>query len=80
MCFSLQRLMYFMGDDRMLSLDLWRFAGLDPYRLFYPILIRMDPEKAHTFALKLLEKGMGPKDKANYDPILLYRDMRPEVS
>ena len=54
----------------MFSLDLWRFPGLDPYRLLYPLFLRVDPEKAHTLALKLLEKGWGPKDKGPNDPIL----------
>jgi hypothetical protein len=47
----------------MASLDLWQFPGLDPYRLLFPFLVWLDPEKAHTLALKLLEKGWGPKDK-----------------
>jgi len=51
----------------MSLLDLWHFPGLDPYRLAYPLLIRMDPEKAHTMAVRLLEKGLGPKDKKDND-------------
>jgi dihydroorotate dehydrogenase len=54
----------------MVSLDLWHFPGLDPYRIFYPLLLRLDPEKAHTLAIKLLEKGWGPKDKSDDDSIL----------
>src|ERR1700744_7260 len=54
----------------MAFLDLWQFPGLDPYRLLFPFLVRLDPEKAHTLALTLLEKGWGPKDKSEDDPIL----------
>jgi dihydroorotate dehydrogenase len=45
----------------MLPFDLWRFPGLDPYRLLRPILFRIDAEQAHSLALKLLIKRLGPK-------------------
>jgi dihydroorotate dehydrogenase len=54
----------------MLRTNLWGFSVLDPYRLLRPLFFRMDPEKAHTLAIKLLKKGIGPKDKNDDDPIL----------
>jgi dihydroorotate dehydrogenase len=54
----------------MVRPDLWHFTALDPYRLLRPLLFRLDPEKAHTLALKLLKKGIGPKAKNDSDPLL----------
>ena len=49
---------------------MWHFPSLDPYRLLRPFFFRHDPEKAHTLTLTLLEKGLGPKEKAEDDPVL----------
>ena len=54
----------------MWPLDLWRFQTFDPYRLLSPLLFELTPESAHTFALNLLEKGLGPKAKGDSDPLL----------
>ncbi|MGE3622746.1 MAG: quinone-dependent dihydroorotate dehydrogenase [Bdellovibrionales bacterium] len=54
----------------MLRTNIWRFPFCDPYRLLRPFLFQMDPEKAHTLALKLLANGLGPKVKNDTDPIL----------
>jgi len=54
----------------MSSINLWRFPALDPYWLLRPLLFQLDPEKAHTLALTLLEKGLGPKAKNDGEAIL----------
>jgi dihydroorotate dehydrogenase len=48
----------------------WHFGRFDPYRLLRPLFFRLDPEEAHTIALMLLKKGLGPKLKTGEDPVL----------
>jgi dihydroorotate dehydrogenase len=54
----------------MSPLDVWHSRHLDLYRFLRPLLFRCDPEQAHTVALRLLERGLGPKTKTGGDPIL----------
>jgi dihydroorotate dehydrogenase len=54
----------------MVRPDLWHFHALDPYRWMRPFLFRLEPEQAHTLAIKLLKKGLGPKAKIKNNPTL----------
>ncbi len=46
---------------------------IDYYRLAWPILLRMDPEQAHSLAVRLLRNGLVPEPKLEHDPILATR-------
>jgi dihydroorotate dehydrogenase len=46
---------------------------IDYYRLAWPFLRLMDPEKAHTLAVRLLRNGLVPEPRLEHDPILATR-------
>ena len=46
---------------------------IDYYRLAWPILRLMDPEQAHTLAVRLLRNGLVPEPRLEHDPILATR-------
>jgi dihydroorotate dehydrogenase len=46
---------------------------LDYYRLAWPILRRMDPERAHGLAVRLLRNRLVPEPRLEHDPILTTR-------
>ncbi|MGB0749031.1 MAG: dihydroorotate dehydrogenase (quinone), partial [Magnetospiraceae bacterium] len=43
---------------------------IDPYRFAFPLIRRMDPEKAHGLAISALKNGLIPACAAKPDPIL----------
>ncbi|MBD3660844.1 MAG: dihydroorotate dehydrogenase (quinone), partial [Arenibacter algicola] len=45
-------------------------TALDPYRLLWPLIRRMDPERAHGLAVRALEWGVVPRARVARDPVL----------
>lgn len=43
---------------------------LDPYPLLRPLIFRIEPERAHALTIRLLQRGWGPHESLNDDPVL----------
>lgn len=48
--------------------EIWR--NFNAYHLIRPLLFQLDAEAAHHLAITILRRGLGPKTKPTFDPIL----------
>ena len=45
----------------------------DPYPLLRPLIFRIEPERAHALTIQMLQRGWGPQEPREDDPVLATR-------